>query len=218
MMVSEAKALLGSFGFSAEQMSQQTEAMSSGEKQRLLLALLSTETANMIILDEPTNFLDLQTRESLSSTLRSFEGTVLFVSHDRTFIDAVADHVVFIDRGNVSVLEGGYSTNRQELFNDRASRKQPGIHESKVDARSTKISHNRLVSLEARVHVLEHQIGDVEHEQSELARKLQEEGPLMPGAEIASLSVHIHELQIRRDELFDELGAAEEAFLQASSS
>ncbi len=218
MMVSEAKALLGSFGFSAEQMGQQTEAMSSGEKQRLLLALLSTETANMIILDEPTNFLDLQTRESLSSTLRNFEGTVLFVSHDRTFIDAVADHVVFIDRGNVSVLEGGYSANRQELFNDRASHTQPGIHESRIDARSTKISHNRLVALEARVHVLEHQIGDVEHEQSELACKLQEEGPLMPGAEIASLSVHIHELQIRRDELFDELGAAEEAFLQASSS
>jgi ATP-binding cassette subfamily F protein 3 len=218
MMVSDVKALLGSFGFSAEQMDQQSGAMSSGEKQRLLLALLSTETANMLILDEPTNFLDLQTRESLASTLRNFEGTVLFVSHDRTFIDAVADHIVLIERSKVSLLEGNYSANRQELFNDRPAHAQSGSRASQTESRSTKTSHNRLVALQTRVRVLEHEIGDIEWEQSELTQRLQEQGPLMPGSEIASLSVHIHELQVRRDELFEELGAAEEAFLHASSS
>ena len=219
MIISQVKALLGSFGFSADQMDQQTGAMSSGEKQRLLLALLSTETANMIILDEPTNFLDIQTRESLASTLRAFEGTVLFVSHDRTFIDAVADRIVFIDRSNVSVLEGNYSANRQELFNDRSGRTQPSGHMIvKDNTRSARTSHNKLVALEARVGVLERQIGEIEQEQADLTRSLQEEGPAMQGGDIASLSVHIHELQVRRDELFEELGVAEEEFLQASAS
>jgi len=115
-------------------MDQQTGAMSSGEKQRLLLALLSTETANMIILDEPTNFLDIQTRESLAMTLRAFEGTVLFVSHDRTFIDAVADRIVFIDDGQVSVLEGNYSSNRQQLFGDTPARSPSPAHTSSTTA------------------------------------------------------------------------------------
>ncbi|MGB9666658.1 MAG: ABC-F family ATP-binding cassette domain-containing protein [Candidatus Cryosericum sp.] len=219
MIISDIKALLGSFGFSGDQMDQQTGAMSSGEKQRLLLALLSTETANMIILDEPTNFLDIQTRESLATTLRAFEGTVLFVSHDRTFIDAAADRIIFIDRGEVSILEGNYSANRQQLFSDRAApRPAPsGREPSRDNQAQAKVSHNRLAALEARVRLLEREIGEVEHEQADLTRALQEEGPTMQGSEIASLSVRIHELQLRRERLFDDLALAEESFLQASA-
>jgi ATP-binding cassette subfamily F protein 3 len=219
MMTSEVKALLGSFGFTADQMDQQTGAMSSGEKQRLLLALLSTETANMIILDEPTNFLDIPTRESLASTLRAFDGTVLFVSHDRTFIDAVADRIVLIEQGDVSVLEGNYSANRQNLFTDHPGRtRSPGRADTRDNTRSTRTSHNRLASLEAHVRLLERQIGEIEQEQADLTQRLQEEGPAMQGSDITSLSVHIHELQVRRDELFEELVVAEEQYLQASAS
>ena len=219
MIISEVKALLGSFGFSADQMDQQTGAMSSGEKQRLLLALLSTETANMIILDEPTNYLDIQTRESLASTLRAFEGTVLFVSHDRTFIDAVADRIVFIERGNVSVWGGRAWGHAGGRFNDHAGRTPPSGRANVQDnTKSTRTSHNRLVALEARVRLLERQIGEIEQEQADLTRTLQEEGPAMQGSDITSLSVHIHELQVRRDELFEELAMAEEQLLQASAS
>lgn len=219
MIISDIKALLGSFGFSGDQMDQQTGAMSSGEKQRLLLALLSTETANMIILDEPTNFLDIQTRESLATTLRAFEGTVLFVSHDRSFIDAAADRIIFIDRGEVSVLEGNYSANRQQLFSDRTAPRpsSSGREPSRDNQAQVRVSHNRLAALEARVRLLEREIGEVEQEQADLTRTLQEEGPTMQGSEIASLSVRIHELQLRRERLFDELALAEETFLQASA-
>jgi hypothetical protein len=74
------------------------------------------------------------------------------------------------------------------------------------------------VALEARVRLLERQIGEIEQEQAGFTRRLQEEGPAMQGTEIASLSVHIHELQVRRDELFEELAMAEEQLLQASAS
>jgi hypothetical protein len=74
------------------------------------------------------------------------------------------------------------------------------------------------VALEAHVRLLERQIGEIEQEQADLTRKLQEEGPTMQGTDIASLSVHIHELQVRREELFEELAMAEEQLLQASAS
>lgn len=216
MMISEVKSLLGTFGFTAEQMEQQTGGMSSGEKQRLLLALLSTETANMIILDEPTNFLDIETRESLASTLREFEGTILFVAHDRTFIDAVADHIVYLDAGAVSVLDGNYSDNRQMLFAERPERERPVLRREE-QAVTARVSHNRRAALTARVCEIEQQIRDVEHEQATLTAKMEREGPSMSPADITSLSLRIHELQELRDHLFEELVAAEEACLQASS-
>lgn len=216
MMISEVKSLLGTFGFTTEQMEQQTGGMSSGEKQRLLLALLSTETANMIILDEPTNFLDIETRESLASTLREFEGTILFVAHDRAFIDAVADHVVYLDTGAVSVLNGNYSDNRQMLFAERPERERPVLRREE-QAVTARVSHNRRAALEARVREIEQQIRNVEHEQATLAVKIEREGPTMSPTEITSLSLRIHEFQERRDHLFEELVAAEEACLQASS-
>jgi hypothetical protein len=74
------------------------------------------------------------------------------------------------------------------------------------------------MGLEAHVRLLERQIGEIEQEQADLTRRLQEEGPVMQGTDIASLSVHIHELQVRREELFEELAVAEEQFLQASAS
>lgn len=219
MMISEIKALLGSFGFSGDQMEQQTGAMSSGEKQRLLLALLSTETANMIILDEPTNFLDIQTRESLAATLRAFEGTVLFVSHDRAFIDAVAGSVIIIEGGHVAVFDGNYSSNRQHLFNDRSAHSAPSPQSARRESSGTaRTSHNRMAALEARVRLLERQIGDVEQEQASLTNMLQQEGPSMEGTDITSLSVRIHELTLRRELLFDELALAEETWLQASAT
>ncbi len=79
-------------------------------------------------------------------------------------------------------------------------------------------SHNRLAALEAHVRLLERQIGEIEQQQADLHARLQEQGPAMQGSDITSLSVHIHELQVRRDELFEELATAEEQFLQASAS
>ncbi len=222
MMVSEARALLGRFGFSTEQMEQQTSGMSSGEKQRLLLALLSTETANMLILDEPTNFLDIQTRESLASTLKAFQGTVLCVSHDRSFIDTVADHIIYIEDSHLTVFEGNYTANRQNLFDDRSSRAASAAHAADTTAQAAgkqeHVSHNRLAMLEARVRTLEQQIEKSDHEEKALTRRLQDEGPTMSGSEITALSMQIQELQVQQDRLLEELTTAEDEYLQASSS
>jgi ATP-binding cassette subfamily F protein 3 len=215
LTVSEAKSLLGTYGFSADQMEQQTLGMSSGEKQRLLLALLSTESANMLVLDEPTNFLDIQTRQALAATLVSFEGTILVVAHDRTFIDAVADRILYIDDADAVLMDGNYSTNRQALFTERSSGPKRSAAPPAA-ARTSRVSHTRLDAMRQRVQDLEAAIAAIDDEQTALTTRFQAEGPSMPPEEMNRLSVHIHELTERRERLFDQLSAAEEELLQAS--
>jgi ATP-binding cassette subfamily F protein 3 len=86
-----------------------TSALSGGELARVALAVLSIEQPNVLILDEPTTHLDIASQEILQDVLMSFRGTILFVSHDRYLIDALATHVFWIEEGRLFTLEGGYA-------------------------------------------------------------------------------------------------------------
>ena len=100
---------LQDFLFSPERARSQVKYLSGGERARLLLARLFTQPANLLVLDEPTNDLDLETLELLESLLVDFGGTVLVVSHDRAFINNVATSTLFIDSsGEVREYDGGY--------------------------------------------------------------------------------------------------------------
>ncbi|MFO8174110.1 MAG: ATP-binding cassette domain-containing protein, partial [Longimicrobiales bacterium] len=101
---------LQDFLFSPEQARQKVGSLSGGERNRLLLARLFTRTANVLVLDEPTNDLDLETLELLEARLVEFDGTVLVVSHDRSFLDNVCTStLVFEGDGVVKEYVGGYS-------------------------------------------------------------------------------------------------------------
>ncbi|MDR2754098.1 MAG: ABC-F family ATP-binding cassette domain-containing protein [Planctomycetaceae bacterium] len=105
--------LLGSFGLTGDQQLQKVVSLSGGQRCRAALAKLSAEDANVLILDEPTNHLDLWARAALEKAIRDFEGTVLFISHDRYFVDRVADHLLIIQPdARFKILEGNYSTFR----------------------------------------------------------------------------------------------------------
>ncbi|MDR2115408.1 MAG: ABC-F family ATP-binding cassette domain-containing protein [Planctomycetaceae bacterium] len=105
--------LLGTFGLTGEQQLQTVASLSGGQRCRAALAKLSAEDANVLILDEPTNHLDLWARAALEKAIRQFEGTVLFISHDRYFVDRVADHLLIIQpNAKFKTLEGNYSTFR----------------------------------------------------------------------------------------------------------
>ena len=90
--------LPGRFLFSEDDVFKPVAALSGGERSRLALAVLLLQNANFLILDEPTNHLDIAARETLEELLRLFDGTVLFVSHDRYFIDRVATQIWAVDR------------------------------------------------------------------------------------------------------------------------
>ena len=110
--ISEAEAVsrLMAFLFSYEQVRRPLETLSGGEWTRLQLLLLMLEGANCLLLDEPTNHLDIESVEMLEGALETFEGTAIFVSHDRYFLDRIADRIVEVSDGGLRSFEGGWST------------------------------------------------------------------------------------------------------------
>ncbi|MDR1479431.1 MAG: ATP-binding cassette domain-containing protein [Planctomycetaceae bacterium] len=106
--------LLGAFGLTGDQQLQTVSSLSGGQRCRAALAKLSAEDANVMILDEPTNHLDIWARNGLEKAIRDFDGTVLFISHDRYFVDKLADHVLIIQpNAKFKTIEGNYSTFKQ---------------------------------------------------------------------------------------------------------
>jgi len=109
----EAVSRLMKFLFSYEQVRRPLDSLSGGEWTRLQLLLLMLEGANCLLLDEPTNHLDIESVEMLEASLESFEGTAIFVSHDRYFLDRIADRILEVSDGGVRSYEGGWSSWRE---------------------------------------------------------------------------------------------------------
>lgn len=102
------RAILAQAGLPAEDMDKKVRVLSGGERAKLALAVFACENGNTLFLDEPTNHLDFAARESLESALRAFDGTILFVSHDRYFINALAGKIVELENGELHAFDGGY--------------------------------------------------------------------------------------------------------------
>src|SRR5215208_6631694 len=117
----EAVKLLGRFLFRYEQVREPVTSLSGGERTRLQLLLIMLREPNCLVLDEPTNHLDIDSLEILEDELERFPGTVIFVSHDRYFLDRIADGIVEISEGEVHRHTGGYSDWRRSAFQPAAS-------------------------------------------------------------------------------------------------
>jgi ATP-binding cassette subfamily F protein 3 len=109
----EAVSRLMKFLFSYEQVRRPLESLSGGEWTRLQLLMLMLEGANCLLLDEPTNHLDIESVEMLEAALENFAGTAIFVSHDRYFLDRIADRMLEVSDGGVRSYEGGWSSWRE---------------------------------------------------------------------------------------------------------
>ncbi len=120
-----ARSYLGRFLFSEDDVFKDIEALSGGERSRLALAVLLLQHANFLVLDEPTNHLDISARESLEEMLTGFDGTILFVSHDRYFIDRLATRIWAIEDGKLSAYLGNYTDYQRQLGHRGETPKQP---------------------------------------------------------------------------------------------
>jgi ATP-binding cassette subfamily F protein 3 len=105
----QAVSRLMAFLFDYEQVRRPIHSLSGGERTRLQLLLLMLSGANLLVLDEPTNHLDIESIETLESAIEAFEGTAIFISHDRYFLDRMADRVVEVRDGAARTWSGGYS-------------------------------------------------------------------------------------------------------------
>ena len=122
--VGSLRTLAGCFGFSGDDIDKRTRNLSGGEKVRLVMARLLYDAPNFLVLDEPTNHLDIATKEMLVTALKDFEGSMLFVSHDRKFLSALANKVLELDGDQVKVYQGSY-----DEYVTASGHEAPGIHD-----------------------------------------------------------------------------------------
>ncbi len=166
---------LEDFLFPAERARAKVSALSGGERNRLLLARLFARPANLLVLDEPTNDLDIDTLELLEQLLQEYSGTVLIVSHDRTFLDnVVTQSIVFEGDGKLTEIVGGYAdwqmwkAQQAKAAQQPASAKAPATTVSPKPAAKSSLSYKEARELEA----LPGQIQALEAEQGTLAARL----------------------------------------------
>jgi len=107
--------LLMGFLFDYEQTRRPVGTLSGGERTRLAFLCLMQDAPNCLVLDEPTNHLDIDSIEALEDALERYDGTVIAVSHDRYFLDRIADRIVLVADGSVQAFEGGWSANAETV-------------------------------------------------------------------------------------------------------
>ncbi|GAC87265.1 ABC transporter [Gluconobacter thailandicus F149-1 = NBRC 100600] len=117
------RSLAGGFGFSGDEVEKSCRVLSGGEKARLVMALMLFDPPNFLVLDEPTNHLDIATKEMLISALADYDGTMLFVSHDRHFLAALSNRVLELTPEGIHQYGGGYSE-----YVARTGQEAPGLH------------------------------------------------------------------------------------------
>jgi ATPase subunit of ABC transporter with duplicated ATPase domains len=118
--------LLGAFQFSGDDVDKKIRALSGGEKTRLVMARMLLNPPNFLVLDEPTNHLDLATKEMLLEALKDFDGTMVFVSHDRAFLRALSNRV--LELGGESGTDAQPHCTRVLRRIRRADGRAPGVH------------------------------------------------------------------------------------------
>ncbi len=117
------RALAGCFGFSGDDIEKKCRVLSGGEKARLVMAKMLFDPPNFLVLDEPTNHLDMMTKEMLIKALAEYDGTMLFVSHDRHFLAALSNRVLELTPDGIQQYGGGYTE-----YVARTGQEAPGLH------------------------------------------------------------------------------------------
>ncbi len=175
----EVRASLARCGLMPEDIDKKVSSLSGGERAKLALCVFENAHGNVLVLDEPTNHLDLPARESLEEALRAFGGTVIFVSHDRYFISAIADGVAEIEDKKLTLFADGYEGYKRQKSlaaeEQRAREEQLKMQEYEAERASSyrsKKERAREAQIKAEVKNLEKQIADGEREEQELNAKL----------------------------------------------
>ena len=172
---------LGAFLFSGDDVKKSVGMLSGGEKARLLLAKLSMENNNFLILDEPTNHLDIDSKEVLENALIDFDGTLLFVSHDRYFINRVATHVLELSENGSTLYLGDYDyyvekkAEVEMIQSEEASTSNQAEESSPVnDYQAQKESQKEVRKLMRQIESLEAEIEELESQSQAISEQMLE--------------------------------------------
>ena len=212
----EIRSRLGAFLFSGDDVKKSVGMLSGGEKARLLLAKLSMENNNFLILDEPTNHLDIDSKEVLENALIDFDGTLLFVSHDRYFINRVATHVLELSENGSTLYLGDYDyyvekkAEVEMIQTEEASTSNQAKEASPVnDYQAQKESQKEARKLMRQIENLEAEIEELESQSQAISEQMLETndaGKLMElQAELDKISHRQEEAMLEWEELSEQV-------------
>ena len=207
---------LGAFLFSGDDVKKSVGMLSGGEKARLLLAKLSMENNNFLILDEPTNHLDIDSKEVLENALIDFDGTLLFVSHDRYFINRVATHVLELSENGSTLYLGDYDyyvekKSEVEMIQTEEASTSNQVKESSPvnDYQAQKESQKEVRKLMRQIESLEAEIEELESQSQAISEQMLETndaGKLMElQAELDKISHRQEEAMLEWEELSEQV-------------
>lgn len=207
----DVRARLARCGLSAEDMYKKVSELSGGERAKLALCVLEAEEGNVLLLDEPTNHLDLPARESLERALKEFEGTLIFVSHDRYFITALADCVAEIEGGKLTFAECGYEA-FLELKKERAAEEERALaaarQEEYLKRRSesyrSKKERAAEAGLKVRIKKIEADIAEKEGEEAEISNLLADHSVTADYRRVEELCARLEVIKKEQEELYKE--------------
>ena len=195
---------LGAFLFSGDDVKKSVGMLSGGEKARLLLAKLSMENNNFLILDEPTNHLDIDSKEVLENALIDFDGTLLFVSHDRYFINRVATHVLELSENGSTLYLGDYDyyvdkkAEMEVSLTEEASTSNQVKEPSPVnDYQAQKESQKEVRKLMRQIESLEDEIEELESQSQTISEQMLETND---AGKLMELQVELDKISHRQEE------------------
>ncbi|WEV41011.1 ABC-F family ATP-binding cassette domain-containing protein [Lactobacillus sp. ESL0681] len=166
----DVRSVLASFLFTAQDIDKTVGQLSGGQKARLTLTVLSLEHNNFLLMDEPTNHLDIEAKEVLEQALQKFDGTLLFVSHDRYFINQLANKIVAVKDGGAKIYEGDYSYYLNEKAKEQlASQQIQNEQEQPVD--TSKLNYQQQKQRDSQKRKLERQVEQAEAKIEELEQQ-----------------------------------------------
>lgn len=207
------RSILASFLFTAKDIDKQVSQLSGGQRARLTLTVLSMEHNNFLLMDEPTNHLDLDAKEVLEKALADYDGTLLFVSHDRYFINELANKIVVAKDGQAKIYEGNYTYYLNEKAKEEAAAQEKAAQEAPVvkSVSESKFSYQEQKKRDSEKRKLERQVAQAEKDLEELEAKEQEIQEAMADPAIAADFSKLGPLQ-------EELTAVQEKISQVSQA
>ncbi|WP_294756991.1 ABC-F family ATP-binding cassette domain-containing protein [uncultured Lactobacillus sp.] len=214
----DVRSILASFLFTAKDIDKTVGQLSGGQKARLTLTVLSLEHNNFLLMDEPTNHLDLEAKEVLEKALQDFDGTLLFVSHDRYFINQLANKIVEIKDSTAQVYEGDYSyyldeKNKQNIVSENESAANNTA--AKVDENKNKLSYQEQKLRDSQKRKLQREVENTENKIEQLEKEQEDIQSQMADPEIATNFDKLGPLQEQLTEVQNQLTEANVAWENA---
>lgn len=207
----EVRSALAQCGLFEEDMQKPVNALSGGERAKLALCILECEHGNVLLLDEPTNHLDLPARESLEKALKEFDGTLVFVSHDRYFLKEIAQRTVEIENGLLNSYDCGYEEYseikkraREEAAKRKTEEKYAQNLQDKQSSYRSKKERAEEAKKKERIKKLEADISALEEEENALNLDLANPEILADYKKVGEISERLQAIKLQLDALYIE--------------